>query len=101
MAGAAAPLSGKPLAAKRALALAAEHADSQRRAQITPEDLLHGVLRDALDPVGTGLSRRGRKHLRQMGWTLVDPNPTAAILLTHGLDPARLLAELTVAAGPT
>jgi hypothetical protein len=36
-----------------------------------------------------------------MGWTLVDPNPTAAILLTHGLDPARLLAELTVAAGPT
>ena len=95
------PLSGKPLAAKRALALAAEHADSQRRAQITPEDLLHGVLRDALDPVGTGLSRRGRKHLRQMGWTLVDPNPSAAILLTHGLDPARLLAELTVAAGPT
>jgi hypothetical protein len=95
------PLSGKPLAAKRALALAADHADSQRRAQITPEDLLHGVLRDAADPVGTGLSRRGRRHLRQMGWILVDLNPAAAILLTHGLDPTRLLAELAIDAGPT
>jgi len=94
------PLSGKPLAAKRALALAANYADSQRRTEITPEHLLYGVLRDAADPVGTGLSRRGRKHLSQMGWTLVDPNPAAAILAAHGLDPNRLRAELSLDTDP-
>jgi ATP-dependent Clp protease ATP-binding subunit ClpA len=95
------PLSGKPLAAKRALTLAADYADSQRRTQITPEHLLHGTLQDAADPAGTGLSRRGRKHLTQMGWTLVDPNPAAAILTAHGLDPNRLRAELRDDTGPT
>jgi hypothetical protein len=58
------------------------------------------VLRDAADPAGTGLSRRGRKHL-QMGWTLVDPNPAAAILAAQGLDPNRLRAELGVDTDPT
>jgi hypothetical protein len=76
-------------------------ADSQRRTEITPEHLLYGVLRDAADPAGTGLSRRGRKHLSQMGRTLVDPNPAAAILAAQGLDPNRLSAELGVDTDPT
>src|SRR5262245_39131459 len=41
------PLSGKPFAAKRALAMAADRADTQKRAHITPEHLLYGLLQDA------------------------------------------------------
>jgi len=41
-----------------------------RRAPVTPEHLLHGVLRDLEDPYGAQLGRRGRRHLAQLGWTI-------------------------------
>jgi ATP-dependent Clp protease ATP-binding subunit ClpA len=93
------PLCGKPLAAKRALALAADYADSRGRGDVGPEELLYGVLRDAADPFGTGLSRRGRKQLTQLGWNLGGGNPAAAILAARGLDPGRLQAELSADSG--
>ncbi|WP_328993787.1 hypothetical protein OG394_05430 [Kribbella sp. NBC_01245] len=60
-----------------------------------PECLLYGVLQDAADPFGTGLGRRGRKNLAQLGWSIGASNPAAEILTAHGLDPARLHAQLS------
>lgn len=88
------PLCGKPFFAKRALALAADYADDQGRHDVRPEHLLYGVLQDAADPYGTGLGRRGRKNLAQLGWTIGAANPAAAILTMHGLDPAQLRDRL-------
>jgi len=93
------PLCGKPFAAKRALEFAARHADEHRRHDITPGYLLYGVLQDAADPFGTGLSRRGRKQLTQMGWSIGASNPAATILASHGLDPRELRRELSVGLG--
>jgi ClpA/ClpB-like protein len=61
---------------------------------VTPEHLLYGVLRDLDDPYGAQLGRRGRKHLSQLGWTIGAVNPADALLRAHGIDPARLRAEL-------
>jgi ATP-dependent Clp protease ATP-binding subunit ClpA len=93
------PLCGKPFAAKRALEFAARHADEHGRHDITPGYLLYGVLQDAADPFGTGLSRRGRKQLTQMGWSIGASNPAATILASHGLDPGQLRRELSVGLG--
>jgi ATP-dependent Clp protease ATP-binding subunit ClpA len=93
------PLCGKPFFAKRALALAAEAADSRGRRDVGPDDLLSGVLQDAADPFGTGLGRRGHKHLAQLGWTLSASNPAATILAAQGLDPRRLHAQLSANLG--
>jgi hypothetical protein len=76
------------------LALAADYADDQGRHDVRPEHLLYGVLQDAADPYGTGLGRRGRKNLAQLGWTIGATNPAAAILTMHGLDPAQLRDRL-------
>ena len=91
------PLCGKALFVKRALALAAAHADDRGDQHISAEHLLHAVLRDAADPYGTGLGRRGRKHLAQLGWTLGTTNPAAAILAAHHLDPTGLSTQITAA----
>ena len=88
------PLCGPPFFAKRALQLAASYADGRGDAAVTPEHLLHGVLRDLDDPHGAQLGRRGRKHLAQLGWTIGTVNPAAALLQAHGIDPVRLRAEL-------
>lgn len=90
------PLCGKPFLAKRALALAAAYADIHGLYDVGPEHLLYGVLQDAADPFGTGLGRRGRKHLAQLGWSIGASNPAAAILAAHGIDPGHLRAELSV-----
>jgi hypothetical protein len=95
------PLCGKPFFAKRALALAAEYADNQGRHGVGPEHLLYGVLHDAADPYGTGLGRRGRKHLAQLGWSIGASNPAAAILAARGLDPDQLRAQLSADLGST
>lgn len=89
------PLCGKPFFAKRALALAAEFADTRGQREVGPDDLLSGVLQDAADPFGTGLSRRGRKNLAELGWRLSASNPAATILAMHGLDPGHLHAQLS------
>jgi hypothetical protein len=91
------PLCGPPLFAKRALALAAEYAETHGQRVVGPRQLLYGVLRDAADPYGTGLGRRGRRHLAQLGWTLGPVNPAAAVLTAHGIDPGRLAAQLAAA----
>jgi ATP-dependent Clp protease ATP-binding subunit ClpA len=89
------PLCGKPLFAKRALSLAAQFADGRGQREVAPQHLLYGVLQDAADPFGTGLSRRGRRHLGQLGWSLGANNPAAAVLAAHGLDADRLRAQLS------
>jgi ATP-dependent Clp protease ATP-binding subunit ClpA len=91
------PLCGRPMFAKRALALAADHADAANQPAIGPDHLLYGVLRDAADPYGAGLSRRGRRHLSQLGWTLSPVNPATAVLTAAGINPAQLATRLTAA----
>jgi ATP-dependent Clp protease ATP-binding subunit ClpA len=88
------PLCGPPFFAKRALHLAAQHADSRGEAAVTPEHLLYGVLRDLDDPYGAPLGRRGRRHLAQLGWTIGTVDPAGALLRAYGIDPVRLRAEL-------
>ena len=88
------PLCGPPLFAKRALWLAARHAEGQGEAAVTPEHLLYGVLRDLDDPYGAQLGRRRRRHLTQLGWTLGPINPAGALLQAHGIEPIQLRAEL-------
>lgn len=61
---------------------------------MTPEHLLHGVLRDLDDFYGAQLGRRGRKHLAQLGWTIGPVNPAGALLQAHDVDAIRLRSEL-------
>ena len=72
------PLCGPPFFAKRAVYLASCYAETRAAVAVTPEHLLHGVLRDLEDPYGAQLGRRGRKHLAQLGWTLGPVNPASA-----------------------
>jgi len=81
------------LLAKRALHFAADHATDHGHAHVTPQHLLFGVLRDAHDPLGTQLSRRGRHTLAGMGWTPNRPNPLRLLLQTRGVDLARLTVD--------
>ena len=74
--------------------LASCYADSRKAAAVTPEHLLHGVLRDLDDPYGAPLGRRGRKHLAQPGWAIGPVNPASALLQAHDIDPVRLRSEL-------
>jgi hypothetical protein len=88
------PLCGPPFFAKRAMYLASCYAESREAAAVTPEHLLHGVLRDLEDPYGAQLGRRGRKHLTQLGWTIGPVNPASALLQAQHVDPIRLRSEL-------
>jgi hypothetical protein len=56
------------LLAKRALQMAAQFAGRQGDPGIGPVHLLYGVLQDALDPLGTQLSRRSRRQLAPLTW---------------------------------
>ncbi|MEV4250040.1 hypothetical protein AB0J63_42365 [Streptosporangium canum] len=56
------------LLAKRAFDMTAGLAKRQGEAGAGPEHLLYGVLGDALDPVGTQVSRKGRRQLAEYGW---------------------------------
>lgn len=86
------------LLAKRSLDFAGQltrHDTGQSKAAgIGPEHLLYGVLRDALDPVGTQLSRRTRRQLAEYGWRPGRPNPLRLLLESSNLDPAQLRATL-------
>jgi len=88
------PLCGPPFFAKRAIYLASCYAQSRAAAAVTPQHLLHGVLRDLEDPYGTQLGRRGRKHLSQLGWTLGPVDPASALLQAHDVDTTRLRSQL-------
>ena len=80
--------------AKRSFEIAARFADRRGDAEIGPDHLLHGVLHDARDPLGTQLSRRSRRELAGLGWTEGRPNPLRLLLEARGIDPSRLAAEL-------
>jgi hypothetical protein len=88
------PLCGPPFFAKRAMHLASCYAQSRAAVTVTPEHLLHGVLRDLEDPYGAQLGRRGRKHLSQLGWTIGPVNPASALLQAHDVDTLRLRSDL-------
>jgi len=71
------PLSGKALLVKRAFELAGQEADELAQQEVGPEHVLLGVLRDAQDPAGTGLSRRARRARAYLGLPQHGPNRPA------------------------
>jgi ATP-dependent Clp protease ATP-binding subunit ClpA len=79
---------------KRALEMAAEYARARGDAGVEPRHLLHGVLQDAQDPLGTQLSRRSRRQLRARGFAAGRPNPVRLQLEARGLDLRRLASDL-------
>ena len=92
------PLAGKALLAKRAFYFAGQEADKLRTHEVGAEHILLGILRDARDPVGTGLSRAARRSRAYLG--LPGSGPSAVRLLIEAAGAsiesmrARVLAEL-------
>ena len=82
------------LLAKRSFELAAKFAMRRGDTGVGPEHLLYGVLCDARDPLGTQLSRRGRRQLARFGWTAGRANPLRLLLEARGIDLSRLTTEL-------
>jgi hypothetical protein len=78
---------------KRALEFAAQLARRQREALVTPKCLLYGVLADARDPLGTGISRRSRnKVFTDTGLRGGGPHPVRLLLDAHGIEIDELIA---------
>lgn len=86
------------LLTKRAFHLAVDRADEHGDPQVEPRHLLYGATRDALDPVGTHMSRRSRTTLIPLGLRPGEPSPLRLILEAHGIDPDRLTDQLAVLA---
>ena len=86
------PLCGYMLA-KRSLQIASDLADRRGDARIGPEHLLYGVLTDARDPLGTQVSRRGRRQLAGLGWTAGRANPLRLLLEDRHIDMTQLAGE--------
>ena len=82
------------LLAKRSLQIAADYADCRGDAGIGPEHLLYGVLTDARDPLGTQVSRRGRRQLAGLGWEAGRVNPLRLLLAARHIDMTQLAREL-------
>lgn len=95
------PLAGKALLTKRAFEMARHEAARSGERTIAAEHLLLGVLRDAADPIGTGLSRGARRHGSYLGLMLGRPSPVRLVVERAGLSleslRIRVLAELRVA----
>jgi ATP-dependent Clp protease ATP-binding subunit ClpA len=89
-----APLA-KPVLVKRAFELAERHAHAAGREQATIDDVLVGILRDAQDPVGTQLSRRGKRSLLQLDLIPGSTPPVRLIVEARGLKLDQLDRELT------
>jgi ATP-dependent Clp protease ATP-binding subunit ClpA len=90
-----APLA-KAVLVKRALELAERHADEAGRERATIDDVVVGILRDAKDPLGTQLSRRGKRSLLQLDLVPGTPVPVRLIVEACGLKLEQLDRELTV-----
>lgn len=86
---------GKPVLVKRALELAELHAHAAGREQATIDDVLVGILRDAQDPIGTQLSRRGKRSLAQLGLVAGSPPAVRLIVEERGLELDQLHRDLT------
>ena len=89
-----APLA-KPVLLKRALELAERHARAAGREQATIDDVVVGILLDAKDPLGTQLSRRGKRSLPQLDLVPGSPAPVRLIVEARGLKLEQLERELT------
>lgn len=88
------PVWRRPFLVKRALEFARDQAKHGGTTLIGPEDLLYGVLRDARDAVGTGISRRRRTEVfGQIGLAEGAPHPVRLLLAAHGLDVDQALSE--------
>jgi hypothetical protein len=74
------PLAGKALTAKRAFELARREADLLGWHEVGTELLLLGVLRDAHDPPGTGISRRAKRMGSFLGLPLGGPHPVRLMI---------------------
>jgi ATP-dependent Clp protease ATP-binding subunit ClpA len=79
------PLAGKALVAKRAFELAGREADRLGHQEIGTGPLLLGVLRDAQDPLGTGLSRRAKRMDSYLGLRRGGPSPVRLVIEGAGL----------------
>jgi hypothetical protein len=77
--------------------MAARFATQRGDAGIGPQHLLYGVLQDARDPLGTQLSRRGRRQLAPLGFQPGRPSPVRLQLQAHGIDLQRLAADVSAA----
>lgn len=85
----------RPFLVKRALEFARDRAKRDGAPLIRPEHVLYGVLRDARDPVGTGISRRRRAEVvGQIGLTSTSPHPVRLLLAAHGIDLDQSLTDL-------
>lgn len=101
-AGPVSPLSGKALLSKRPCELARQQATRLGQQDVTTEHLLWGVLRDAQDPLGTGLSRSARRTSSHLGLQHGSPSPVRRVIEDAGasleLLRNRVLADLRAAA---
>ena len=84
------PLAGKAVVAKRAFWLADQEAARLGEHQTRPEHLMLGVLRDAEDPAGTGLSRRTRRGYAYLGLPEHGPSPVRRLIEAAGTSLADL-----------
>jgi ATP-dependent Clp protease ATP-binding subunit ClpA len=95
-------LSGKALLTKRAFELARQAADGLGQHEVATEHLLAGVLRDAQDPLGTGLSRPAKRMGSSLGLRPGAPSPVRQVIEGAGVSlellRGRVLAELRGAA---
>jgi hypothetical protein len=82
------------LLAKRSFELAPRFASGRVETGIGPDHLLFGVLQDALDPLGTQLSRRSRRELECVGFRSGRPKPVRLQLQARGLDLSGLAAQI-------
>ena len=91
------PWCGPLVLIKRAARLAIELAEGLRHPAVDPAHLVAGVLRDARDPVGTQLSRRGRTELVRVGLRVGAPNPVPLMLARCGVDILGVETEILAA----
>ena len=88
------PLDGKAIYAKRAFWLAEQEATGLGQGQAGLAHLLLGVLRDAEDPAGTGLSRRARRGRAYLGLACSGPSPVRQLVERTGASLADLRADI-------
>jgi len=92
------PLSSKALLIERAFELASQAAEELAQGEVRPEHVLLGVLQDAQDPVGTGLSGRAKRARAYLGLPQRGPSPVSLVIeasrTTLAAVRAHVLAEL-------
>jgi hypothetical protein len=83
--------------AKRSFEMAVRFASRRGEVGIGPDHLFYGVLQDALDPLGTQLSRRSRRQLAPLGFMPGRPNPVRLQLEARGIELLQLADQLAAA----